>query len=496
MNKFITALFISISFFSIALSAQEIQGLSSVDRLSRLAITKNTGEKPQSKLWTYACTQWTVLPDTSGTHLWRLDNDSWTRVMTLSSSTVTKADCKVEDAVVHVLLFEEVTPITNIVSEAEDSTKSLNNKAFLVSIEYVESQNTYKRWTKRPTTVDIKLDNGVETATIDIDSKGRMWLASDAVKKINVRWSDAPYTTWSSPITLASGVKNDDIAGIVSLPGRVGVFWSNQNNKRFGFRTHQDGASPTEWSADELPASRSALDVGKGMADDHINFAVASDGTLYCAVKTSYNMPGYPTIALLVRRPSGKWDNLHSISEFGTRPVALLDETLNRLMVIFSSVEDGGDVLYRTTSLNNINFGPTTTLMGGKFDNVTSSKTPFKSEVAILASNKTHAHGVLISNGTPSLVKCPDPESSFRSFVVYPNPFIVKTTIYFTLQEEDEYELLLFDSKGARIARLSQGRALAGELNTVDLKDVARGLYMVRLQTSKSVRALKVIQER
>ncbi|SIR44485.1 T9SS type A sorting domain-containing protein [Pontibacter lucknowensis] len=496
MNKFITVLFLFTSFFSLTLSAQEIQGISSVERLTGLAVSKNTGEKPQSKVWSYACTQWTVLPDTSGTHLWRLDDNSWTRVMTLSTSTVTKADCKVKDAVVHVLLFEEVTPITNIVSEAEDSTKSLNNKAFLVSIEYEESQNTYKRWSQRPTTLDIKLDNGVETASIDIDSKGRMWLASDAVNKINVRWSDAPYTSWSSPITLATGVKNDDIAGVVALPGKVGVFWSNQNARRFGFKTHQDGASPSQWSADEMPASHSALNVGKGMADDHVNFAIASDGTLYCAVKTSYDMPGYPTIALLVRRPWGKWDKMYGISEFGTRPVALLDETLNRLMVIYSSVEGGGDILYKSTSLASINFGPQLRLMDGKFDNVSSSKAAFKSEAAILVSNKTHAHGVLISNGSPSLVKCPDFVPSFRSFVVYPNPFIAKTTVYFTLQEDDDYELLLFDSKGARIATLSKGRAQSGELNTVDLKDVARGLYVVRLQTSKSVRALKVIQER
>ena len=36
--------------------------------------------------------------------------------------------------------------------------------------------------------------------------------------------------------------------------------------------------------------------------------AVAADGTLYAAVKTSYDSSGYPKIALLVRRPNGVWD--------------------------------------------------------------------------------------------------------------------------------------------------------------------------------------------
>lgn len=496
MNKLITVLFVFSSFFSSALLAQEIKGAGTIEQLNRLPINRNTGEKPQSKVWSYACTQWTVLPDTSGTHLWRLDGLRWTRVMTLSPNTVTKADCKVEDSVVHILLFEEVTPITNIVEEAEDSTKSFNSRAFLVSLEYNSAMNSYKRWSKRSSPVEIKLDNGVETATIDIDSNGRMWLASDAVKKINVRWSDAPYTTWSPPITLASGVKNDDITAVVAMPGKIGVFWSNQKAKRFGFKTHIDGAPPTQWSANEIPAAQSALNVGKGMADDHINFALASDGTLYCAVKTSYDTPGYPSVALLVRRPSGKWDDLYTIAEHGTRPIVLLDEGLNKLMVFYSSIEDGGDILYRESPTSKLDFGPQKTLLAGKYNNVTSSKSNFNSSVAILASTRTHAVGVLMNNGTPVLVKCPSLDPDYRSFIAYPNPFIVKTTVYFTLQEDDSYELLLFDSKGAQIDILSRGKALAGELNSIELKDLSRGLYMVRLQTSKSVRALKVIQER
>ena len=42
------------------------------------------------------------------------------------------------------------------------------------------------------------------------------------------------------------------------------------------------------------------------MADDHIHLAVASNGTLYAAVKTSYDSSGYPKIALLVRRRVGR----------------------------------------------------------------------------------------------------------------------------------------------------------------------------------------------
>ena len=60
------------------------------------------------------------------------------------------------------------------------------------------------------------------------------------------------------------------------------------------------------------------------MADDHLNFAVASDTTLYAAVKTSYDTAGFPKIALLIRRPTGggpggTWDDLYEVDQSGTQ---------------------------------------------------------------------------------------------------------------------------------------------------------------------------------
>ena len=102
-----------------------------------------------------------------------------------------------------------------------------------------------------------------------------------------------PYSSFSGPVTLATGVAADDIGVVTALPnGQIGVLWSNQNTRLFGFRVHSDGADPSVWSTDEQPASQSALDVGLGMADDHLNVAVAADGTLYAAVKTSYDTAG------------------------------------------------------------------------------------------------------------------------------------------------------------------------------------------------------------
>jgi hypothetical protein len=382
---------------SLPFAVQE-EGFASVVPIDPLSVTATTGEKPQSKPWTYDGRWWVVLPNEHGTHLWRLDGNRWTRILKLSSNTNSKADCKQLGNVTHILLFQGTT-------------------SKLVSVEYVPASATYKLWSQRTESTSVSLERSVETATIDIDGRGRMWLASDGNYAVNVRWSDPPYRSWSDPHVLANNIAKDDICAVIAMPGKVGVFWSDQTTKRFGFRTHADGASPTSWSHNEIPASQSAKNIGGGMADDHINMAVASDGTLYCAIKTEYETEGYPRLALLVRRPTGSWDDLYSVTTGrGTRPIVILNEALGKLKVLYTEKDRGGKILYKESSTSRISFSGTLhTLMSGSYNNVSSIKSNYSSDVVILASNSTHAVGVLASDaGTttppPSepIVKVPD----------------------------------------------------------------------------------------
>ena len=294
--------------------------------LQPIPMTASTGEKPQSKVWNYSGAWYAVFPtnvpgaSSAGTWLWKLQGTAWTPVLKLSDRTDTKADAKPLGNVVHILLY------------AGTDTQ-------LVSVEY--SGGSYQLWTSRTAPSPLSL-SGSEIATIDINSTGRMWLATenDATDQIIAYYSDSPYAAWSAPIPLATGVNDDDISVITKLPNQIGVLWSNQNTKRFGFRLHNDADAVDLWSADELPASQSAIDtVGLGMADDHLNVKVASDGTLYAAVKTSYDTGGYPKMALLVRRSGGTWDNLYSLGDSGTRGNIELDEANGVLTYIYTQAE-------------------------------------------------------------------------------------------------------------------------------------------------------------
>ncbi len=170
--------------------------------------------------------------------------------------------------------------------------------------------------------------------------------------------------------------------------------WSNQTTKRFGFKIHVDGAAPGTWSADEVPASQSAddsLGAAFGMADDHMNVKVAADGTLYAAVKTSYDKAGYTRIALLVRRPNGIWDDLYEVDEAGTRGLVVINEASNLMRIVYTSTEGFAPIVYKQSTLSSISFGQRQTMMASAFNDVTSTKQNWTDSIVAVASNSTNS---------------------------------------------------------------------------------------------------------
>lgn len=357
--------------------------------LTPFSTTADTGEKPQSKVWKHDGRWWAVMPSSSpsGTWVWRLEADnSWTNVLQLSSSTGTRADVKAIGGVAHVLLY--------------------GSSPSLVSIEYVSATTTYQLWSARPTPTAISLPDS-ETATIDVDSTGRMWLATENGSNVNVHHSVSPYSTFSAPITLANNIGSDDIAAIIAMPGnRVGVLWSNQSTQQFGFRIRNDADDPATWGPDEAPASEAT----GAVADDHLNLKVAPDGTLFAAIKTSYDAAGMTRIGLLVRRATGVWEPLYSVSNTGTRGIALLNDSTNKVRVVYTSSEGSGNILYRESDTSTIAFGPVQTLMSGSLNNPTSTKANWSSDVVVLAASSSQTNGIRVEDGTPPPTPTPTPE--------------------------------------------------------------------------------------
>ena len=366
-----------------ALTAQQIADLVYADSLPTLddwgiadldsrSTTTSSGEKPQSKIWTRNGEWFAVFPIDSGTWLHRLDGAAWTPLLEFSSETDMRADYAIDELSgdVHVLLFDEA-----------------NTK--LASLEYVPgSPGTYQMWSTRPTLASVPVSSSAETASMVMDGTGRLWVAYDTSSTIRVRYADPAdgYAAWSASTTVATGVTPDDIGALIAFEGKIGMFWSNQVTQRFGFRYHFDSDDPSVWSTDEMPGAAGAVPVGNGFADDHINLAAAEDGTLYAAIKTSYDTPGHPVLGLLVRRPDGSWDDLYEIDVVGTRPVVVVSDALGELVVVYTDFAGGGNIRFRTSDARDIDFGPIEILMPGiDVNDATSTNQSFLDELIVLA---------------------------------------------------------------------------------------------------------------
>ena len=363
--------------------------------VNEIIATVSTGEKPQSKVWRHDAEWWAVIPNSTGTHIYRLVGTTWVRGLELSALTDYQADTKNVGSITYILLLN-------------------GSSSKLVTVQY---DNVSKSHTVSAST-NISL-GGVETAIIDIDSNDRMWLAYESSNKINVQWSNSPYSNWTnSEIELASNIDSDDICSVTAFSGnKIGVFWSDQNSNRFGFKYHNDGDAVTNWSTDEIPASQSANDnIGAGMADDHINFAVGSNGTIYVAVKTGYDTDGEPSVALLVRNPTAEsgtnhWEDLHSVrvqdgsNRQATRPIALLDDENNKIYVVYTQDVGGDDIMYKYSSTTSISYptGDGIELISNTIHNwndATSTKQNFNNEVVILVSSGSNIwQGVIAGIG-------------------------------------------------------------------------------------------------
>jgi hypothetical protein len=377
---------------SLAMESLESRQMLSITPLQALSTAENTGEKPQSKVFEYASQWWTVMPNSSGTWVFRLDGNSWTPTQQITTKDSVHADVKLVGDLAHVLLYDD-------------------SSSQLATLQYdAGPDNRFEPWSLRPQLVNLGLPSGTETATLDIDSTGRMWIAYDPGSRIDVRYSDGLYTNWSAPITVESGIKSDDLAAIIAMPGnQIGVMWSNQNTKRFGFKVHQDGTAPNAWSSLETPALQWVTSVGGAIADDHLNLAVTSDGTLYAAVKTGYDSSSRPEIALLVRRPNGVWDNLYQVDTKGTRPIVVVNEAAGKLIVAYSPSDSGGDTVYKESPLGTISFSARKTLISGSNNNVTSTKYTSSNEIVFLAGSSSTARGVRFSfdTGVTQVVNLP-----------------------------------------------------------------------------------------
>src|SRR5664279_1190585 len=71
----------------LAIESLEHRQMLSITPLQSMNSSQDTGEKPQSKVFEYAGQWWSVMPNSSGTWVYRLDGTSWTATQKITSNT-------------------------------------------------------------------------------------------------------------------------------------------------------------------------------------------------------------------------------------------------------------------------------------------------------------------------------------------------------------------------------------------------------------------------
>jgi hypothetical protein len=253
--------------------------------------------------------------------------------------------------------------------------------------------------------IDIP-SGGTEAVTLAKDTTGTLWIAYTLNGQVFVSHSLGDDTQWASPLLLpvAEGttVGSDDIAGIIALPGSIGVFWSNQRTDTFYFAVHQDGTSAADPAAWRLETVAS----GPNEADDHFNLKLASDGRLFVALKTSHATVTSTHVGLVVRSPAGEWSPMYMVADRGsspTRPLCVLDEAARQVYVFYSNSQSA--VYYKASSMDDIAFptGPGTAFIAsdglGEINNPTGTKQNVDlatTGIVVLASGSEHYwHNIL-----------------------------------------------------------------------------------------------------
>jgi hypothetical protein len=98
---------------------------------------------------------------------------------------------------------------------------------------------------------------------------------------------------------------------------------------------------------------------------------------------------------------------------------------------------------------------------------------------------------------TPRLENLPTdkPKPQFN-MLAYPNPFETSTTIEFTLIEEENITLKLFNALGVQVESIMEQETLsAGTYKRVTRSDLSSGIYFAILQTTNGTQTIKIIKQ-
>ncbi|MGH7455618.1 MAG: InlB B-repeat-containing protein, partial [bacterium] len=203
-----------------------------------------------------------------------------------------------------------------------------------------------------------------ETLVLAKDSIGKLWVTWTEGGKVKVNRSLGDDLTWGTPFDLpvqGTDTKLDDISSILAFGGnKIGIMWSNQNDKKSYFAVHLDDSADEVWAPKEQALADAALGA---VSYDHINLKPScdNDGNVYAATKTNLTQSGLPLVYLLKRTAAGVWTRylVSTVDEGYIRPIILIDGAHHKIYVFATSEATSHRIIYmKSSDLSNIAFAP------------------------------------------------------------------------------------------------------------------------------------------
>jgi Bacterial Ig-like domain len=316
-----------------------------------------TADKPQSKLWFHDGRWWGVLFNSVtrrfeiyGFNRGSQDTNAWTSTGTVVDVRRTsQSDARVSGSKLYI--------VTHLKVGSTNADKAITLKRYGYTAGSAPGTGTYALETSKPVA-----NRAAESATVDRDSTGKLWITwtddnGPGRRAVFVTHTQATDTDFVTPYVLpavnADNLAGDDISTLVASGGKIGVLYSNQTTAQLQFATHTD-ANPNDraWTTTTLCAAA-------GCPDDHLNIKDLDDsnGQVFAVVKTSLNDTGGPGSAPLIvlyhidmGTLTAASHTVWTVADDVTRAITVLDKAARDVYVFGAAPCCSGGIIYMKRS--------------------------------------------------------------------------------------------------------------------------------------------------
>ncbi len=347
---------------------------------------------------------------------------------------------------------------------------------------------------------------------------GDLWVFWTADSSVWVQRSDDEGETWFPAVRIKhlnvlTGL-TDAVQVKISGNFSIGLGYAENSSSslaQYGFLHHKDGDPDSVWT-DETTTKLAPIHPSGTSADNHLNM-MAYNAEVYMIVKTKGGSGAVTKNALFHRSSGGAWSRYDIIQGNGwTRPVGALDVT-NNVFYAFGIREGATKVI----EMKRVAFGDYGSLLTAPLDTVLCNHPDNFFDISLQMNNFTSVSNLMLvaendtknqlwfkvlalaplaKSGAPAERETPaagNIEKYELAASVYPNPFNPRTAIKFTLPQQAQVKLQIFNLSGQLVRTLVNHDLPAGaherRWNARDENGVrvASGTYLYRLQVGPNV---------